>query len=115
MYSLWEGQIRERYDSAKLIFVPHVRRLLLMTSYPSTHKPEHHGSSTCVYLFPVHIQCPFLWLDHYLLNASTVSCNSEQCLCFIFTGSGTAPHNIVVIVLAVTVVVVATIAFIFYR
>uniref|UniRef100_A0A8D3A3C8 Guanylate cyclase n=1 Tax=Scophthalmus maximus TaxID=52904 RepID=A0A8D3A3C8_SCOMX len=37
------------------------------------------------------------------------------CLFFIRTPSGIASHDIVVIVLAVTVVVVATIAFIFYR
>lgn len=37
-----------------------------------------------------------------------------KCL-FVLTLSGTDLHNIVVIVLGVTVVVVATIAFIFYR
>lgn len=34
---------------------------------------------------------------------------------FVFITAGPAIHNVIVIVLAVTVVVVATIAFIFYR
>lgn len=49
------------------------------------------------------------------LCVRSIGLELKWCLFFVFITAGPVIHNIIVTVLAVTVVVVATIAFIFYR